>query len=101
MFVALRFLSLLLIVVALMLLGADLVSTLEKGGEITVRALDDVWAMFDKAGVDSFKAWLEHTLPAPMPSWIEAVLSLPGWAFFGVIGVILAFLFGRRHEAAE
>src|SRR5437868_4935729 len=88
MFVALRLFSLVLIVIALMLLGADFVSTLEKGGEITVRSLEDVWAMFDRAGVDAFKAWLEHTLPGPTPGWIEAVLSLPGWAFFGVIGVI-------------
>jgi hypothetical protein len=97
MFVALRILSLILIVIALMLLGADFVTTLEKGGEITVRSLDDVWAMFDKAAVEGFKSWLEHTLPGPTSGWAEAILSLPGWAFFGVLGVILAFLFGRRH----
>lgn len=101
MFIALRTISLILIVIALMLLGADFVTTLEKGGEITVRSLEDVWAMFDKAAVDGFKSWLEHTLPGPTPGWIEAVLSLPGWAFFGVIGVILAFLFGRRVGEAE
>ena len=30
-----------------MLLGADAVTSLEKGGEITVRSLGLVWAMFD------------------------------------------------------
>jgi hypothetical protein len=98
---ALRFVSLILIVIALMLLGADLVTTLEKGGEITVRSIEDVWAMFSRASVDAFKSWLEHTLPQPSSGWVEAVLSLPGWAFFGVIGVILGFLFGRRHGEVE
>jgi hypothetical protein len=100
MFVALRFFSLFLIVIALMLLGADLVTTLEKSGEITVRSLYDVWAIFDKSAADGFVSWLEHTLPSPTPSWIEALLGLPGWAIFGVFGVILAFLFGRRPEEA-
>jgi hypothetical protein len=94
--VFMRLLSLILVVAALMLLGADAVTSLEKGGEITVRSLDQVWALFDKAGPIAFKAWLGHTLPSPVPSWIGAVLALPGWAVTGVPGVILAFLFGRR-----
>ena len=96
MYVVLRLISLILIVSALMLLGADAVTTLEKGGEITVRSLNDVLALFDKSGVAGFKATLDHALPAPLPNWIEAVLALPGWGLTGVIGVILAFLFGRR-----
>ena len=94
--VVLRLISLVLVVAALMLLGADAVTSLEKGGEITVRSLDQVWALFDKAGPIAFKAWLGHTLPAPVPGWFSAALALPGWAVTGVIGVILAFLFGRR-----
>ena len=39
---AMRFLSLVLIVLGLMLLGADVIASLEKGGEITVRSLDQV-----------------------------------------------------------
>ena len=94
--VVLRLISLILIVAALMLLGADAVTSLEKGGEITVRSLDQVWALLDKGGPQAFHAWLEHSLPAPVPGWIAALLALPGWAVTGVIGVILAFLFGRR-----
>ena len=96
MYVAFRFISLVLIVIGLMLLGADLITTLEKGGEITVRSIDQVWAAIDKASVDAFKSWLEKALPAPVPNWIDSFLALPGWAVFGVLGVILAFLFGRR-----
>ncbi len=96
MLVALRFLSLFLVVIALMLLGADVLTSLEKGGEITVRSIDQVWDIIDKAGDVSFKAWMARTLPGFLASAMNAVLALPGWAVFGVIGVILSFLFGRR-----
>jgi len=96
MLVALRFLSLILVVIALMLLGADVLTSLEKGGEITVRSIDQVWDIIDKAGDASFKAWMARVLPGFIGRAVNAVLALPGWAVFGVIGVILSFLFGRR-----
>lgn len=95
MLVVLRLISLLLVVAALMLLGADAITSLEKGGEITVRSIGQIWGLLDKTGPDHFKAWLEHSLPSPMPGWFAAIMALPGWSI-GVIGVILAFLFGRR-----
>ena len=98
--VALRFLSLVLIVIALMLLGGDLITSLEKGGQITVRSLEQVWTMVDAGSIASFKAWAAATLPQPAPNWVYAFITLPGWAIFGVIGVILAFLFGRRSVDA-
>ena len=67
MFVILRVLSLILIVAALMLLGADAVSSLENGGKIIVRSLDQVWALFDKTGMDAFHAWAGRHLPAHYP----------------------------------
>lgn len=96
MVVILRFISLFLIVVALMLLGADLITSLEKGGQISARSVDQVWALFDKGSLDGFKAWLQHTLPAPIPGWIYALFALPAWGITGVLGVIMAFLFGRK-----
>ncbi|HEY2445229.1 MAG TPA: hypothetical protein VGI20_05760 [Rhizomicrobium sp.] len=94
--VVLRFVSLVLLVIALMLLGADAVTSLEKGGQITVRSIDQVWALFSPGSIDGFKAWLEHSLPSPFPGWFYAVLALPAWALTGVPGVVLAFLFGRH-----
>ncbi|HWE07045.1 MAG TPA: hypothetical protein VG274_10075 [Rhizomicrobium sp.] len=94
--VILRFVSLVLLVVALMLLGADAVTSLEKGGQVTVRSIDQVWSLLNPAGITSFKAWLEHSLPSPLPGWFYAVLALPAWALTGVLGVVLAFLFGRH-----
>jgi hypothetical protein len=100
MFVALRFISLVLVAVGLMFLGADIVTSLEHGGQISLRSIEQVWALFSKGGLDAFKAWLEHTLPAPVPNWIDAFLTTPAWLLPGVLGVVLAFLFGRRisHE---
>ena len=66
-------------------------------GEIFVRSLQDVWALV--GNVDGFKAWCEYYLPGFLTNWIYGLLTIPGWAFTGVIGVVMAFLFGRRtHE---
>jgi hypothetical protein len=94
--VVLRFVSLVLLLVALALLGADALTSLEKGGQITVRSIEQVWALLGPAGVYGFKGWLAHNLPSPLPGWIGAVLTLPAWALSGVLGVVLAFLFGRH-----
>ena len=92
--VLMRLISLILIVAALMLLGADAVTSLEKGGEITVRSLGTVWAPFNRAG---------STVSRPgcsiMPLRGAVRLFLPGAAGLGGdgrLGVILAFIFGRK-----
>lgn len=96
MFVILRLVSLVLVVAALLLLGADAISSLENGGKIIVRSLDQVWATFDKQSVEAFHAWLGRHLPAVLAQGIDAIFTLPGWAATGVPGTVLAFLFGRR-----
>ncbi len=96
MFVVLRLISLILVVSALMLLGADAVTSLENGGKITVRSLDQVWALFNAGGVAAFHAWCNAHLPGFLAHGIAVLFGLPGWAATGVPGIILAFLFGRR-----
>jgi hypothetical protein len=96
MFVILRLISLILVVSGLMLLGADIVTSLENGGKIMVRSLDQVWAMFNKPAMAAFHAWCEAHLPGLLSRGITALFVLPGWAATGVPGIILAFLFGRR-----
>lgn len=96
MFAFFRIVSLLLIVLALLLLGADAVTSLENHGQITVRSLDAVFNLLDKPLFDGFKTWVQHKLPGAVPHWIFSTLALPGWSVPGVIGVILAFLFGRK-----
>jgi len=94
-----RFISLILIVIALMLLGADVVTSLQKS-EITVRSIEQVWSLVDASGLAAFKSWAEATLPGPAPGWIYSLLSMWGFGVVGVLGVILAFLFGRHHAEA-
>lgn len=94
---AIRFISLILIAIGLMLLGADVVTSLEKG-HVTVRSLDQVWSDVSPRGLIEFKAWLDHHLSAGFANGVKSALNIYSWAPFGVIGVILAFLVGRGHE---
>jgi hypothetical protein len=96
MFVILRLISLILVVSGLMLLGADIITSLENGGKIMVRSLDQVWGLFNKPAVAAFHGWCEGHLPGFLARGVAALFAIPGWAATGVPGIILAFLFGRR-----
>jgi len=93
--VLMRLISLILIVIALLLLGADAVSSLERGGELVVRSLGNVWGILNQHSLDVFKIWVQNHAPY-LAQGIYSFLALPGWAATGVLGVILAFVFGRR-----
>ena len=93
--IVMRLVSLILIVAALMLLGADAVTSLERGGDLTVRSLGTIWGLLHPASLNGFKSWVQNHA-AFMAQGVYSSLALPGWAVTGVIGVILAFVFGRR-----
>ncbi|MDE2133012.1 MAG: hypothetical protein KGJ49_00250 [Alphaproteobacteria bacterium] len=99
-----RFLSLLVVVVALMLLGADLVTSLEnleKGGHITVRSLAAIWNLLDQGGPDMFHHWASSRFPSFLVTVADWLLGIYGWFAVGVIGMAMAFFFGRgKHENA-
>ena len=95
-----RFIALILIVLGLMLLGADVVTMLESGKEPILRTVESVWAMFTATGVMSFKSWIAGMVPVPVMDGLNAFLSLPAFAVFGVVGVLLAVLFRERDEYA-
>ena len=97
MYVVMRLLSLVLIVSAVVMMGGDVITTLEKGGDLAVRSADELWAVLNKHSADVFKASIDRSLPAFLSHGIESALALPAWAITGVPGVILAFVFGRRH----
>ena len=94
--VFMRLVSLILIVAALLFLGADAVSSLERGGDLTVRSLDMVWGMVAPNSLVGFKSWVQNHA-ASVAQGVYSSLALPAWAATGVLGVILAFVFGRRH----
>jgi hypothetical protein len=90
-----RLVALVMIVTALVLLGADALTSLERGGEITVRSFGAVWAALNPASLAHFKDWAQHYLPF-MAQGIYSALAIPGWGLIGVVGVLIAFIFGRR-----
>ena len=57
--IALRLFSLVLILVALLLLCIDMLTSLEGGGQLTVRSLQQVWALADSASLARFTAWVK------------------------------------------
>jgi hypothetical protein len=99
--VALRLIGLVLIALALMLLGADAVTSLDRGGEITVRSLEQVWSLIAPGGVATFKDWAQHHWPPAAMHAFDTVLTLPGWGVTGVPGVVINFLAGRTHTEAD
>ena len=93
-----RWLSLTLIVLALMLLGADIISTLEAASGVVVRSLDKVLLLF---GHD-VKPWIGRTFPAVVGNVLLAILGSPGWVTLGILGVVVALIVpGRRRERHE
>jgi len=93
--ILMRLIALIMIVAALILLGADALTSLERGGDITVRSFGVVWATLNPASLTHFKDWVQHYLPF-MAQGVYSALTIPGWGLIGVVGVLIAFIFGRR-----
>lgn len=93
----LSYVGLILLGLALMLLGADMVTTLEHQGQITLRSFLDVWAIFDKGAIAAFTAWLSQTLPAWGASAVLFVLGIPAWSI-GFIGFFITFFAGHKRD---
>jgi len=89
----LRLVSLVLIVTALFLLGADMITSLDRGGQLTVRSLGQVWALVSPESLGRAHHWLDTHGGAGA---LNSLLTLPGWGVTGVLGVLFAFLFGRK-----
>ncbi|MGZ5926495.1 MAG: hypothetical protein ACXWLJ_07440 [Rhizomicrobium sp.] len=96
--VLMRLIALAMIVTALVLLGADALTSLEKGGDITVRSLGLIWSIVNPGSLAAFKDWAQHHAPF-LAQTIYSALAMPGWGLIGVIGVLIAFIFGRKHGA--
>jgi hypothetical protein len=91
--IVLRLIGFALIVLALMLLGADLISTLEKNGGTVIRSLDQILVLLHADP----KPWLQRELSLPFANALLLVLSWPGWAVLGIIGAALGML-GAGHR---
>jgi len=89
--VAVRWFGILLLLHALMLVGADEISTIENGGIRTIRSLGTILTLY-RADPEPF---LEST-----PGWLSGVLTwvlmLPGWGVLAAVGAALAVIFRSR-----
>ena len=86
-FAGVRILGIVLIAHALMLIGADEISTLEAGGIRMIRSLGTILALY---GADP-TSWPEN-LPGPLAGIVSTVLSWPGWGVLAVTGGVLAVI---------
>jgi hypothetical protein len=92
----LSYVGLILVALGLILLGGDMVTSLEQG-RITLHSFQTIWAMFNAGAVDAFVAWMNTSLPQWLAGGVLAVLAIPA-LLTGVLGVIVAFFAGHKHD---
>ena len=80
-----RWFSIVLVVIAVMLLGADLVSTLEMK-TMVFRSLNQVVILF---GFDMKRALLANG-PSPLADATVYIIGLPAWLMFGFLSFVFS-----------
>ncbi len=87
-----RVVGMLFLAHALMLIGADEISTIENGGVRTIRSLERILTLYGadpNPFVTALPLWLANA-----SAWL---LAFPGWALFAVAGAVLAAVFRSRE----
>ena len=82
-----RLLAWILVAIAVALLGADGVTSLE-AGEPVMRTTADILGLFGVSG----NALVDNS-PGGVSQALDAVLKLPLWGVVGIIGVVLTLIF--------
>ena len=95
--VVIRWLSLVFLVLALMLLGADIVTSLEAQAGFKIRSLDTILLLFNA----DLKAWVLATFSGSVQNALTSLLAAPAWAVTGVLGVVFSVLTPNRRIKAE
>ncbi len=100
--VVFRFLALVLIVAALMVLGYDAITSLRESdttGVVGVHmlSLGDLWTLLEPGSRDAVVGWGAET-DGTLSAVINTLLTWPAFAVLGVVGVLLAFLFRARED---
>ena len=90
-----RILGLILVVFALMALGADGIQSLE-AGELSLRSTTALWTLIDATSLEAFNTWV-----AGLPAFVQNpilrfLLYIPVWVTLGILGLLIAFLFRKR-----
>ena len=91
-----RILGLILVVAALMLLGADGIASLE-AGELTLRTASEIWTLLHASSLEAFNAWAAGLPAFVQDPIVSTVLSIPAWVTLGVLGLLIALIFRKRN----
>jgi hypothetical protein len=94
MMIGLRLLALCLIVIALVLLGIDAITSLQYGA-IRLHSLAQLLDAAAPALIRHVRDWAADVLPHPVTALVRGLLASWAWALFGVAGVLVAFIGGR------
>ncbi len=93
-----RLIAVIFIVAGLLVLGYDVIFSIQQGQGFKALPLADLWKLIHAGSLDGYRAWVTETIPNPGPSISESILGFPGFAVFGVIGVLLGLLFQKRSR---
>ena len=91
----LRLVSLVLVALALMVLGAD-VFVLFETATYAPRTFQGVWGMVHKASADAVAAWVSG-LPDFLAGAVLSVLAAPAFVIIGLPGVLIGLFAYGRH----
>ncbi|MEP3247789.1 MAG: hypothetical protein ABJN40_07305 [Sneathiella sp.] len=93
-----RIIGWVLIVIALLLGGGELVSSLQ-AGEWAPQLLGQLWFEYDSESLNLTQAIVQRYLtPALWDPIIVTILLWPAWVIFLVPGLLLTFLFRKKHD---
>ena len=82
-----RFFAWTMLALAVGLLGADALSSLEQG-ETIIRSTAQILALF---GIDGLG--LAGTAPDGLRQALNTMMGIPLWSIFGILGIVLALIF--------
>ncbi len=99
--VVLRLLGWILVVMALVLVGRDLLAWYDTG-TLSPIALDQFWSNLDRSSLDEFEAAIQRTVaPWVWSGIVQDMLALWAAPIFVVVGLALLWLGRRRDDHAS
>lgn len=93
-----RLIAVIFIVAGLLVLGYDVISSIQNAQGFKALSLSSVWSMINASSLEGYRNWVTETIPNPGPSISESILAFPAFAVYGVIGVLLGLLFQKRSR---
>lgn len=97
---ALRFLSFLFLLAAVLVLATDVTRARTEPGQRFWVPLRDHWQEVSPKSLEAARRSIERTHPALWTVVVQPALKPPGWAVFGAAGVLLGYL-GRHRRKVQ